>query len=61
MSSDPAGARSEGLPPPTSVWRLRVNGMFVVGCLILAPLVLMALSASYLTFLDPTSINASQK
>ena len=62
MSGDPASTRSGDLSPPyAGAWRMRVNGMFVTGCLILAPLVLMALSASYLTFLDPLSINAPQK
>ena len=62
MSSGPASTRSGTLSPPSdSAWRIRVNGMFVVGCLILAPLILMALSASYLTFLDPLSINAPQQ
>lgn len=62
MSNDPAGTRSGDLSPPyVNAWRMRVNGMFVTGCAILAPLALMALSASYLTFLDPLSINASQK
>ncbi len=62
MSSDPASTRSgDLLPPHVSARRIRVNGMFVTGCLILAPLVLMALSASYLAFLDPLSINAPEK
>ena len=62
MSTAPRTTGSGNLSPThLGSWRMRVNLMFVIGCLILAPLILMALSASFLTQLDPLSINAPQK
>jgi len=41
--------------------RWRVNGMLIAGGVILLPLVLMAVFASLMPFLDPLSIDASQQ
>jgi len=62
MSTDPAYILPESFWSSLSgARRFRLNGMVVAGSLILIPLVLMAVFASFLTFLDPLSIDASQK
>jgi peptide/nickel transport system permease protein len=62
MSIDRNSIRLEKLSPPRDrAWYSRVNKMFVVGIIILIPLILMAVLAPFLTFLDPTTINAPQK
>ncbi len=62
MSTEPIGTQSEKLSPPRAIaWHQRANPMFVVGVLMLTPLILMAIMAPFLTFLDPLSINAPQK
>ncbi|MDG2406697.1 MAG: ABC transporter permease, partial [Paracoccaceae bacterium] len=49
------------VPLRTPAWYRQVNKMFVVGFIILTPLLLMAILAQFLNFLDPTTINPSQK
>lgn len=62
MSLDVKNVSSEKLSPPRKrPWYDHVNKMFIIGFIILTPLLLMAILAPFLTFLDPTTINASQK
>jgi peptide/nickel transport system permease protein len=49
------------IAPRKRAWYSRFNRMFIIGFIMIVPLFLMAILAQFLTFLDPTTIDVSQK